>query len=70
MSTLDILKEIDRLPLNEKLALLEKAFRDIVKNNYIQELSIAAESMENEYKTNPELTAFTSLDLEGFYETK
>jgi hypothetical protein len=70
MSASEILKEIDHLPLNEKLALLERAIRDIIRHNYEQQLTVAAETMENEYKTNNELTAFTSLDTDDFYETK
>lgn len=70
MSTSEILKEIGHLPLNEKLSLLEKAIREIIKQNNKQQLSVAAESMENEYKTNKDLTVFTSIDMDDFYETK
>lgn len=70
MDTTSILKEIDQLPLDEKLSFLQKAIRDIIKHNYQQQMTFAADSMENEYKTNKELTAFTNLDLEDFYETK
>lgn len=70
MSTSEILKEIDHLPLNEKLSLLERAIREIIKHNYEQQMSVAAESMENEYKTNKDLIAFTSIDMDDFYETK
>ena len=70
MSTAEILKEINHLPLNEKLSLLEKAIREIVKHNIEQQMSVAAESMENEYKTNKDLVAFTSIDMDDFYETK
>ena len=70
MSTADILKEIDRLPLNEKLFLLEKAIKDIMKHNAGSQMTMAAESLENEYRTNSELTAFSNLDFEDFYEPK
>ena len=70
MSTSEILKEINHLPLNEKLTLLERAIRDIIKHNYEQKMSVAADAMENEYKTNKDLTAFTSIDMDEFYETK
>jgi hypothetical protein len=70
MSTSELLKEIDLLPLNEKLSLIEKAIKDIVKHNYEQQMTMAAESLENEYKTNKELTSFSNLDIEDFYEAK
>ncbi|MCC7400873.1 MAG: hypothetical protein IT214_05260 [Chitinophagaceae bacterium] len=70
MSTSDILKEIHQLPLNEKLFLIEKALKEILRQNYIQQMTIAAEELGNEYKTNSELTAFSNLDWEDFYETR
>lgn len=70
MSTMELLKEIDRLPLNDKLSLLEKAIKDIIKHNDKQQMTIAADSLENEYKTNKDLTAFSNLDIEDFYEAK
>lgn len=70
MNAADILKEIDTLPLNEKLSLLQKAIKDIIRHNYEQQLSVAAEALENEYKTNSELRAFTSIDFDDFYEAK
>ena len=70
MSTSELLKEIDQLPLNEKLSLLEKAIKDIIKHNYELQMSVAAESLENEYKTNKDLISFSNLDIEDFYETK
>ncbi len=70
MSANEILKEIDSLPLNDKLTLLEKAIKDIRKHNYEQQMTIAAESLENEYRTNKGLTVFSNLDIEDFYETK
>ncbi len=70
MSTSDILKEINQLSFNEKLFIIEKALKDILKYNYEQQMTVAAEAMENEYRTNPDLTAFSTLDIEDFYEAK
>jgi len=70
MSKAELLKEIDKMPLHEKLSLLERAIKDIIKHTNENELTIAADSLENEYKTNAELTAFSTLDIEDFYETK
>lgn len=62
MSTTDILKEIGQLPLNEKLFIIEKTLKDVFRFNYEQQMTVAAEALENEYKTNAELTAFSNLD--------
>jgi hypothetical protein len=35
-----------------------------------ERLERAARLMEKEYKSNRELTSFTSLDIEHFYETR
>ncbi len=70
MSTKDILQEINRLSLNEKLFILETTLKDLLKYNYEQQMTIAAESLSDEYKTNKELTAFTNLDWEDFYEAR
>ncbi len=70
MSKAELLKEIDKMPLHEKLSLLERAIKDIIKQTNENELTLAADSLENEYKTNAELTVFSTLDIEDFYETK
>ena len=70
MSTQEILREINKLSLQERLLIIEKALETIRANETDQQLSIAAESMAPEYKSNKELTAFTSLDLENFYEAR
>ena len=70
MSKAELLKEIDKMPLHEKLSLLERAIKDIIKQTNEKELSVAAESLEIEYKSNAELTVFSTLDIEDFYETK
>jgi hypothetical protein len=70
MSTQEIIKEICKLPLEQRLVVVEKTLEIIRNNELNQQLTAAAESMADEYKTNKELTVFTSLDLEDFYETR
>ncbi len=36
----------------------------------LRQMSVAAESLLNEYKTNKKLTVFTDLHLIDFYETR
>ena len=61
MTTTAIIKEINKLPLTEKLLLVEKTLKTIRQE---KELAIenAVNSLYDEYKTNKELTAFTILD--------
>ena len=70
MSTQEIISEINRLPVQDRLLIIEKTLEVIRANELGQQLSVAAEVMESEYKSNKELTAFTSLDLEDFYEAR
>jgi hypothetical protein len=70
MSTTEILENISRLTPSEKLFIIEKTFKDLLHSNAVQQMTSAAEALENEYRTNKELTAFESLDLEDFYEAK
>lgn len=70
MSTAEILNKINQLSPAEKLFIVEKTFKDLLHSNAIQQLTVAAEALEIEYRTNQELTAFSSIDFEDFYEAK
>ncbi len=70
MSTADILKEINNLPVSERLLLIQKTIRRILLSTQQQQLTFAAEELAEEYNINKELTSFTDLDLEDFYEAR
>ena len=70
MRTNELIKEIERLPVQKRMYVIEKTIQSIRKNEIELQMSIAAESLLNEYKTNKQLTAFTDLDLIDFYETR
>ena len=70
MSTTEILEKMDQLSPVERLFVIEKALKSLLKSNLTEQMTMAAESMENEYRTDSELTAFSNLDFEDFYETK
>jgi len=72
---LQILDEIKRLPLSEKLFLIELIFRDIRgeainREREDEERRKAAEFLLTDYQGDEELTAFTVLDKEDFHEAK
>ena len=69
METLDIITAINNLSAADKLLVIEKTIHSL-RENQLNELSMAAESLEDEYRTNKELTVFTSLDIENFYEPR
>lgn len=70
MSTSEILDKISQLSPAEKLFITERTFKDLFRFNAVRQMTAATEALKNDYKTNQELTAFTSIDLENFYETK
>lgn len=69
MSTKEIIRALKHLPVSERLMIIEETVHDIrsESNNMVSD---AVELLYNDYKTDKELTSFTSLDLENFYEAK
>lgn len=70
MQSLEIIQEIQRLPLTQKFYVVEETIKSIKKDEMRQQMERAVNELYNDYSTNKELTAFTALDLEHFYEAK
>lgn len=70
MNTNNIIKEIERLPLSKRIYVLEKTIHSIRTQEERNQLKKAADALYVDYQTDKELTAFSSLDLEDFYEAK
>lgn len=69
MTTTAIIKEINKLPFTEKLLLVEKTLKSI-RQQREHNLDHAVSSLYNDYKSDKELTIFTKLDTELFYEAR
>jgi hypothetical protein len=69
MTTTSIIKELDRLPLTDKLFIIERTLKSI-RIEKEKGLKSAVESLYSDYKTDKALTAFTKLDKEQFYEAR
>lgn len=69
MTTEHIIQELEKLPLTEKLLVIERTLKSI-RTEGQKTLKVAVESLYDDYKTDKELTAFTRLDNEPFYETR
>jgi hypothetical protein len=69
MSTAELIKEITKLPIDERLLLVVETIKSIRKSSD-EKTKRAVEIMTDEYKNNKELTALTDLDFEEFYEPK
>jgi hypothetical protein len=69
MSVNELLHLINALPLNDRKALIEKALKALDEISD-EKMATAADLLLSEYTSNPELTTFTVLDQENFYEAR
>jgi hypothetical protein len=70
MQTVDLIKEIQRLPLSQRFYVVEEIIKSIKNEEMKNQMEFAANELYVDYLTDKELSAFTSLDLENFYEAK
>lgn len=70
MQTVDLLQEIQRLPLTKRFYIVEETLKSIKKEELKRQMGFAADELYEDYLNDKELTAFSSLDFEQFYETK
>ncbi len=72
MQAATIIEEIAKLPIAEKMLIIENTVKSIreetVKNK--KSLSEGAKALLSDYQTDKELLVFTELDSEDFYEAK
>jgi len=70
MESKEILKEIERLPVRKRILIIEKALQSIRKQEDKYNMEEAANELYSDYVSDVELTAFTDLDFENFYEAR
>jgi hypothetical protein len=70
MRTNDLIKEIQRLPIQKRMFVIEKTIHSLRKHEEANEMKKAADSLYSDYRLDKELTAFTNLDFEDFYEAR
>ena len=70
MRTTEIIKEIQRLPMQKRIYVIEKTIHSIRKEEDNIVLKKATSALYVDYKSDKELTEFTNLDFEKFYETR
>jgi uncharacterized phosphosugar-binding protein len=70
MNTSQILHEIEMLPRQSKMFVVEKILHSIRQQEQKEDMKKAAEILYDNYMNDKELTVFTILDSENFYESK
>jgi hypothetical protein len=70
METAAIIHELDSLPAYKRMIIAEQIIRSIRRDSQDRTMEIAAERLYDDYKNDKELTIFTQLDGEDFYEPR
>ncbi len=70
MKTDELIKEIRRLSLSKRIIILEKVAQSIREQEESKAISTASEELFTDYINDKELTSFSNLDFEDFYEAK
>jgi hypothetical protein len=70
MNASEIIKEIQNLPIQKRIYVIEKTIHSIRKEEDINQLKKAADTLLADYTTDKDLTSLTVLDFENFYETR
>ena len=70
MNATEIIKEIEQLPIRKRIYVIEKTLHSIGKQEDKYQLEKAADTLLSDYVSDSELTVFSNLDYEDFYETK
>lgn len=69
MKTKELISEIEKLPIKERIYVVECTVRQIRKLQEENQMKAAVEELYSDYSKDKELTAFTNLDSESFQET-
>ncbi len=70
MKAKEIIKEIQRLPLTKQMLVAELILKSIRERELKEKMEKAADELLDDYLTDNELTIFTNIDFEDFYETR
>lgn len=69
MTTSLIMEELNKLSLTGRIIVIETTLQTI-RNDHQHNLQQAVDALQDDYKTNKELTVFTQPDTEAFYEAR
>jgi len=69
METLEIIRNINRLPASQQMLIAERIIHSIRQKEQ-PSMEAAAERLYEDYMTDENLTVFTQLDCEDFYEAR
>ncbi len=68
MGTMEILSEINKLPVSQRLSLIELSIKKIWEDEKKGQIRVAAKKLYIDYLSDRDLV--TDIDYEDFYETR
>ena len=70
METKKLIEQIKELPLEDKMLLIEQTLKLIREKDLKDKMIKAVQELQEDYKSNKELTSFTDIDFDTFYESR
>ena len=70
MGTKELIKEIQRLPISKRMLLIELTLRSIRKSELKKKMEKAVDVLLDDYNQDKDLTVFTDIDFDNFYEAR
>jgi len=70
MRVTELIKEIQRLPIQKRIYVIEKTIRSIPEQEHTSQMSKAADKLRLNYQSDKELTLFTIFDYDDYYKAR
>jgi hypothetical protein len=70
MGTKELIREIQRLPIGKRMLVIERTLKSIRESEFKKKMGKAVDTLLSDYGSDPELTVFTNIDFDNFYEAK
>ncbi len=70
MKTKELINELQKLPVKKRIYVIERTMQLIRKQEEKSQMTTAADTLYEDYKKDKELTQFTNIDFENFYEAR
>lgn len=70
MKTKELIRKIQQLSIHDRMYVIERSMYLLRKQEEAEQMMEAANVLREDYDSDKELTAFTDLDIEHFYEAR
>jgi hypothetical protein len=70
MGTKELIREIHKLPVSKRMLVIERTMKSIRESELKMKMNKAVNDLLNDYQMDEELTVFTKIDMDSFYEAR